>query len=178
LSSEDDQCRDVYAHYGVAAFFAQAFEKNLINFLLIHARATNSQFTRQEFDDLEAYLHKKKTLGQLLKDIGAVVTYDKESESLISTALDRRNFLMHHYFWEKANEFMTSSGCACMFAELTAVRELFQRANDLAVCLCQAGAKAANIPWSEIEADFERRLKELQSSSDAEPGAAPDPARM
>jgi hypothetical protein len=162
MSAEEDHIRDVYAHYGAAAFFAQVLEKNLIGFLLLQARAADPELTRQGFDDLESRLHTKRTLGQLLKDVQAQVSYDGKSEELMNRALDHRNFLMHRYFWERAEDFMTPAGRETMLTELTALRGLFQEASVLALALCKTAAAAAGTPWSEIEAEFARRVRALR----------------
>ncbi len=151
----------MYAQYGLAAYCAQCFEKHLINFLLLHAQATNTAVTLKELDDLEEVLHKK-TLGKLLKEIGAVMSHNSSSEQLVNTALKRRNFLTHRYFWERAYEFMSSEGRVQMIAELEELRDLFERAEFFALALCQAAAKAAGIPWEFFETEFARTLKELQ----------------
>src|SRR2546422_6433756 len=103
VTPEEEQCRDVYAHFGVAAYFAQCFEKFLSNFLLLHARAAKTDLTVKDIGDLEEFLHKK-TLGKLLKDVGAVVTHNSSSEQLVKDALQQRNFLMHQYFWARAEK--------------------------------------------------------------------------
>jgi hypothetical protein len=151
MTPEDEQCRDVYAHFGVAAYFAQCFEKFLSNFLLLHARATKTNLTVKDIDDLEEFLHKKKTLGMLLKDVGAVVTHNSSSEQLVKDALKGRNFLMHHYFWARAEKFMTAEGRAAMIAELEELRDLFQRAEFFATALCKSASQPAGIPWDHFE---------------------------
>ena len=161
MTPEDEQSRDVYAHYGLAAYYAQCFEKKLTTFLLGHARATNTKLTVKDFDDLGEVLHKK-TLGQLLKEVGVVVEHDPATEQLVETALKKRNFLAHHYFWERASEFVSSKGRAQMIAELEELRDLFQRADFFATALCKAAAQAAGIPWTSFEAEFDQMLKEAQ----------------
>jgi hypothetical protein len=172
--SEDDQYRDVYAYYGVAAYYSQTFEKYLINYLLLHAIAKNAEFTPQEFDKLESTLHMNKTLGALIKDIGKVSPFDDQGEEMVNSALSRRNFLVHHYFWHHAEGFMTSGGREKMLTELLELRDVFQKASTLAKDLCQKAAKEANIPWSEIQAEIARRLQELEHSQEANAVTSPE----
>ena len=72
LTPEDEQCKEVYAQYGLAAYFAQCFEKGMINFLFFRVftekpDAKIDKLNIDDFlDDYERTLHKK-TLGYLLK---------------------------------------------------------------------------------------------------------------
>ena len=150
MTPEDEQCREVYAHFGVAAYFAQCFEKFLSNFLLLHARATKSDRAVEDIDALEEFFHKK-TLGKLLKDVSAVVGHNSSSEQLVRDALEKRNLLMHQYFRTRAEKFMTAEGRAEMITELEEVRDLFQRAGYFATALCKAASDAADIPWGHFE---------------------------
>jgi hypothetical protein len=56
---EDEQCRDVYAYFGLASYLAQCLEKSLSNFLLVHARATNNRLTGNDLNALAEVISKR-----------------------------------------------------------------------------------------------------------------------
>lgn len=156
MTEEDEQCRDVYAAYGVASYFGQVLEKSLCSFLVLQARLSGEIVTREQLEDFEAKLHKKKTLGVLLKDLEKVVTHNEVSEKIMEEALEKRNFLIHHYFWEHARTFQSKQGRGRMLEELGQYRDLFQRADGLAVALCKAASEAQGIPWAFFEQIYEK----------------------
>lgn len=49
---------------------------------------------------------------------------------MLGRALEKRNWLAHHYFRERADEFVTDAGRLRMIEELEVMRQLFEDADD------------------------------------------------
>ena len=163
MTPEDEQCRDVYAYLGVAAYFAQCLEKSLCNFLLFHNVLTKGNVTLKTVDPVEKAIHKK-TLGQLLREVKPVVQFDDPAgEALVDKALDRRNFLLHHYFWERAVEFQSANGRVKLLAELSDLRVLFQRADELAKALARKAGKAVGVSDELLQAELAEMNREAEA---------------
>jgi len=133
--SAEEQVREVYARFGLALYFAQVLERGIVNALifldLIPNRSKRLRSTKEWETEYDAFAsrHFQKTLGGLIRALGEVKAVPDELEKLLASALHERNRLAHYYFWERADEFMTTPGCNRMITELAAARDLFDHAD-------------------------------------------------
>ena len=81
------------------------------------------------FDDIMAKL-RKMTLGRLIERVQSLAEMSEELKSSIAEALTRRNFLAHHFFYERAVQFMTDVGRLVMTAELESDIDLLQKVDQ------------------------------------------------
>ena len=129
MDFDSEQTRDVYAHYGLAMYLAQCLEHGIVNALVILRLPEKERYTRQDIDE---FMEGKfqKTLGTLIKHLKLEVTPPPDLELLLTEALNRRNFLAHHYFREKAEKFVTRDGRSNMPHEIQNDQQLFENADD------------------------------------------------
>mgnify|MGYP003700174199 FL=1 len=129
MDYDDEQTRDVYAHYGLTMYLAQTLEHGIVNALVILRLPEKDKYTRQDIDDfMEGRF--QKTLGALLKHLKSEVVLPSDLESTLTEALNRRNYLAHHYFREKAECFVTRSGRDQMLQDLQSDQQLFEIADE------------------------------------------------
>lgn len=129
MNYDDEQTRDVYAHYGLAMYLAQIFEHGIVNALVILRLPEKEKYTRQDIDEfMEGRF--QKTLGALLKHLKSEIVLPPDLESVLTEALNRRNYLAHHYFRERAEKFVTRNGRAEMLQELQIDQQLFEKADE------------------------------------------------
>jgi hypothetical protein len=160
MTPEEEQCRDVYNNFGVAAYYAQCFEKGLCNFLVHHKIPRG--VTLEEYETAERSIHKR-TLGQLLQAARPFLVFaDTANEALFNEAVDKRNFLLHDYFWERAFTIDSPDGRARMLAELTELRSLFQRANRVVESLTLAAVSGDGITQEMLLAERERMARDAK----------------
>lgn len=165
MTPEDEECREVYAHFGLAAYHAQCLEKDLVVSLLACARLAKTAPAPAGLDELRESLHKRP-LGTLLKEFRGLGTLDPPLEQLVEDALKKRNFLMHHYFWERATDFLSAKGRARMIGELDEIRDLLAKASLVPIALRGAALKALGIPESRREQELDKMLKEAQAEDE------------
>ena len=129
-----EHVKTVYAHFGLAVYLSQVLEHGLANAMLIFELAPNAMavatpitwpsrvdsFYEEQFQD---------TLGRLIRKLQKVALVPPHLEQILARALDRRNWLSHHYFRERATEFLSSAGRNTMIAELEEAQALFQEAD-------------------------------------------------
>lgn len=159
MTPEEEQCRDVYTNFGVAVYFAQCFEKTLCNLLLFHRDVDQGDITLENVDEEERLIHKK-TLGMLLQELKKKVTFNDSETNDLDTALEKRNFLLHHYFWERTVQTLSSNGRVQMLAELDELRSLFQRADLFAKTLVAAVRNAAGISQEMVAQELDQMKRE------------------
>ena len=90
LFNEDEQCREVYAKFGLAIYFAQVIEYGVLN-LIICIRATQKRiFTLDDYDSLFS-IGMSKTMGQLINEIKNEYKFSDYEYKELKDILKQRN---------------------------------------------------------------------------------------
>jgi hypothetical protein len=165
VDAEEEQIKDVYAHFGLGAYFGQVFETTLCNLLILDARVRGEVANSAEVDALEV-AQQKKTMGALIREFRTRTTLPPNAESIMGTALDRRNFLNHHFFRVHAEDFMSEAGRLKMLTELHRIQESIKEADQVATLLCMALMKFLGITPEIIRAEFEALQERAQGRTD------------
>lgn len=132
LKSKEGQLNAIYALYGSAAQQGQLLEKALSDLMIKLKEISGHSVSPANLQTAKSSRHKK-TVGQLLKDFeNNTRNLDKWVEDSFKTALDKRNFLIHHYFLERQDKFQTHSNRMEILKELVVIQETLERARDLA----------------------------------------------
>lgn len=131
MDYDEEQVREVYAHFGLAMYLAQVLEHGVVNALVILRLPAKAKMTRQDIDEfMEGRF--QKTLGALLRqqrsEIGSI---PGELDSVLRKALRERDFLAHHYFRERSERFVLRDGREQMLQELQGYQKLFEDAEGL-----------------------------------------------
>ncbi|MFN7957373.1 MAG: hypothetical protein U0P46_03455 [Holophagaceae bacterium] len=131
-----EQIKTVYAHFGLAIYLAQCLEHQIVNSMVVIDLLPNFPWKQKSREDWykqhDQYNEEQftKTLGRLIRDLKSITQVPPEVESKLSFCLARRNFLAHHYFRERAIEFMTESGRQNMLTELENDQAMFRQADQ------------------------------------------------
>ena len=157
-----EQCKEVYAHAGLALYYAQCLEKSLELFLALHAKCSGVCVTLEHLDTFEARV-EAQTLGRLLSDTRNYVRFDAGAEELLGRALKHRNFLAHRFFKERAEDFMCVSGRDRLIVELIELQECFRSADLVGSVICKALEEQLGITGEMIE----RARKRITPNEDA-----------
>ena len=112
--------------------------------------------------DLDALLStenslSKRTLGQLIKQIKSKVDLDQSFEETLSTALEKRNFLMHRFFYSHAVNFLEEIGRNQMIDELIEISEFINNADQMMQTITLLLARTCGFSEDMINAEYERR---------------------
>jgi hypothetical protein len=136
MDKSDQQCKDVYAYYGLAMFCAQCLEQAIIIQILFldHMPNAVATFTTKEewIQNFDVFINhaSSKTMGQLLGKLQKLgIPCDELSQDL-RVALEKRNWLAHCYFPERAVEFMNEKGRLEMISELEITHAYFKQVED------------------------------------------------
>jgi hypothetical protein len=154
LHGDAAERREVHAWFGLAMYWAQCVERELAVVLTvaIYPKAT----TPEERDALLEHRYDC-TLGQLVKELArSGDPRPPELEPLVRSALKKRNWLAHDYFWDRARELLTSCGRRAMLDELERVVDDFRKLNDLLVEITTVWRRAVGITDEFIDAEVEK----------------------
>ena len=164
MDPEDEEHKDVYAHFGLAVYWVQCFETSLTNVLILDARLNGTATTPEAIEALEKSLQNTKTLGGLIKHSRTQALLPEEAKALVNQALVKRNFLIHHFFRERAFGFMTATGRKKLLTELRETQAIVCLADQKATALYMDLAKIVGITPDVLQAEFEQMKKEARES--------------
>jgi hypothetical protein len=132
----DEHVKEVYAHFGLAIYLAQVLEHGLaVAFLyldLMPASIGKIRSREEWMSRMDAFMdrHFETTLGKMIRNLAVVTSVPSDLEQLLKLALEKRNWLVHDYFRERAEAFMSESGRERMLHELVEAQELFSAADE------------------------------------------------
>jgi len=128
----DEHTKEVYAHFGLAIYLAQVLEHGLV-IALVYADLMPKRKPHHTTADFDLFMdkHFETTMGRLINTVRKQVSVPPELEALLLGARTKRNWLAHHYFRERAEDFMNEPGREKMIAELKEAHILFERADEL-----------------------------------------------
>jgi hypothetical protein len=101
----------------------------------------------------------KKTLGQLLKVIRNQMSIDKFIEETLIKALEKRNYLFHHFFRTHNFAIFNELGRDKMISELKEIQNIFDKAHSMLNAMSSGLEKIAGFSPEE---DFETIAKLIQ----------------
>ncbi len=153
--------KEVFAFFGLASYSAQVLEKGLI-IMVIAFRCKGLRITRREFDVLYAE-YNKKTLGQLLIRARKSISIPDNVDSLLDEALLKRNWLMHHYFADRAVQFTTEIGRRQMLSELQSLIRIFIEADLATESIYTPILEEFGVTGESVEKLIEEMVKEYLS---------------
>jgi hypothetical protein len=134
--TDDEHVKEVYARFGLALYFAQVLEHGIVNALvildLIPSRRHTARSAAEWGDVVDQFMsqHFEDTMGRMIRDLRAVTNVPQDLEGLLRDALKRRNWLAHHFFRERASEFMSARGRDLMIREVEECRAAFELADE------------------------------------------------
>ena len=157
-----DLAKDVFAHFGAAYYFAEVLHRGLCNLFVWTRVVPAGPMNRYR---VEEHLAKafSTTLGQLLGEIKTC--FSEDELGILGAAVSKRNYVAHHFWYERVYLMATAEGCRALIAELEAAEEMF-RAADRLVDQVAAPYQAKMGLSSEI---LEKALQEARSGEPLEP---------
>jgi hypothetical protein len=143
--------KDVFALFGGAAYHAQCFEVELQILLLLTYRLNHPNASVSDLDGVDVRL-SNKNLGALLRELGKSLTLHPEFSALLNTYREKRNYLMHRFFFDNARKLFSPQGCDAMVEELGELSRVFQEADAIAQEMSKRMRTLAGWSEEQIEA--------------------------
>jgi hypothetical protein len=126
---ESSEVKEVYAFFGLAAYWAQVLEQEVINFTVAVHMENRSHLNRRIVEDLWRSF-EVKTFGAVLHAARRITSIPSDIDVLLGTALTMRNHLTHSFFRDRAEWFLSDAGRLRTMADLQEHMKIFKRAND------------------------------------------------
>lgn len=163
LDPESEQMREVYAVFGLAMYQAQNLEVELA--ILLAVFDDSKLMTAWDYDARFAESFES-TFGTLVTNFAKVSNVDQEELlKRLEKAVEARNDLAHHYFWDRAAQFCTNEGRAQMITELVTIGNDFESLDrELGELACGI-AHRRGLTRQILEAHTTAEMKELMSGA-------------
>ncbi len=128
MTEQDYIVREIFAYYGRTMYLAQAIEKGIMNLTVISQHKHG--ITKTRYDEI---LHEKSSLtfGQLKREIKGLNCFSEKELELIEEFHEKRDFLAHSFWWERAVEFYDEKLQHKLLLELDDLTEFFDSLNEL-----------------------------------------------
>lgn len=159
LDENAQQRCETFARYGLAMYHAQCVEKSLA---ILVSSVFNKEFLpsdanrRGEIQD-EIFA---KTIGRLLTRMRKQIAIPANLDRTLNDALQKRNWLAHEYFWERAGEVMTTRGRDKMLDELTILSEFFSKVDAHLTSIYEKWSKKIGISQKVIDGALKKLTSE------------------
>lgn len=157
--NRDDLVRDTYAHFGLAIYKAQVLEHGIVNAMVVARMPERNKITRSDIDSFMDWQFEN-TLGRLIRELKKHVSVSADLEARLREALERRNWLAHDYFRERALEFVTDGGCHRMIEELGEAQRLFHAVDEQLTALVRPIRERFGISDEAIAAEVAASIHE------------------
>lgn len=123
MNPSDEDVKEVYAQFGLAYYFSEVLHRGLCN-LYAYSRARHD--TPLSWPRFEEHLKEahQSTFGRVVKTVTPFMSGALLDE--FRHAVERRNFLAHHFWYDRIHLLSTNEGCVQACDELTLCCHVFQ----------------------------------------------------
>jgi len=158
---DEEYLKDVYARFGLAMYWAQAVERE-IGILL--AAVYNPAFRLSTPDERERAFQEEfsKTLGRLVAKLRAKGHVEPAFEARLLKSVETRNWLAHHYFWDRAGHFMSHGGRELILDELARITDELRAINGVLSPISQRWLERAGVPREVLQAEWDKLIADGQ----------------
>lgn len=142
MTEQENIVKEIFAYYGKTLYIAQTIEKGIMNLILISQHKYGISKTR--FEEI-LYEKSSMTFGQLKREIKELKSFSDAELRLIEQFHEKRDFLAHSFWWERAVEFYDEKLHYKLLKELSDLTTFFDSLNILIEGKVRAFLKEHNI---------------------------------
>jgi hypothetical protein len=120
---KEELTKEVYAHFGLAYYYSECLHRGLCIIFSLLGFKKNTPITKPRLEEKlkQAF---SLTLGQISEKIKEFIPKALEDE--MKNAIDKRNYLAHHFWFEKVHLLLSVEGLREADAELIELSNLFE----------------------------------------------------
>lgn len=162
LLDDGSRQKEVFARFGRTVFKTQVFDHALVNLLTV-AGMIDERMSPDEIDKCFDGLFRK-TSGQLVNDVDTQSRLETQILEICRSAVAERNRLIHRFFREHAENFMSCRGQQVMLDDLGEVGDLIEKADSA----CQRVMMRIGAPYGfndeVVQVHVEQMMERLSTS--------------
>lgn len=145
---EGEEVKEIYALFGAAYYFSEVLHRGLCNLYTVAPFDTRAGITASIFEQriTSAY---KMTLGEVASAVEPWI--ETTFRDHLRSVVKRRNYLAHHFWFERIMLMRTRAGLAELAQELHELRDLFGTTDEVVSGMCAEKHKRLGMPDDAIE---------------------------
>ena len=129
---DEELIKEVYARFGLAYYHSECLHRELCHIYVFASFQDPKDVTRPRLEEKFAYAYSL-TFGQVKDEIDKIKELiPEELFSQLDEGVEKRNFLAHHFWFERAHLMFSMTGLNQMIQELDECSSLFQRPDEMA----------------------------------------------
>ncbi len=160
MEVDEDLIKEVYARFGLAYYMSECLHRELANDFAMLSFSDPAHITRPRVEEKLAQAFSM-TFGQLVQDLEPLLP-DNIIQKLDS-ALQKRNFLAHHFWYERSHLMFSNEGLATMAEELIDCYMCFQELNREVTSHCRPHIHALGLTEDHLNEAFSEVLQGIPS---------------
>ena len=123
MEASSDQVKEVYTRFGLAYYYAEVLHRGLCILYALSRVPKEGGLIRPRFEEhlSDAF---SSTLGRIVNWVIPILPSDMIPR--LQAALDHRNFLAHHFWYERIHLVTTSAGVSQLINELSTYEDTFR----------------------------------------------------
>jgi hypothetical protein len=134
--------KEVYARFGLAYYYSECLHKALCHIYALASFQESKDITGPRMEEMLAYAFSM-TLRQLKDEIKELVP--EELFSQLDEGIEKRNFLAHHFWFERTHLMFSTIGLIQVIHELDEYSSLFQRLDVIASSYLESHRKKVGL---------------------------------
>jgi hypothetical protein len=123
----DELIKEVYAAFGLAYYYGEVLHRGLSTIYAIVTFKSPEDVTLPRMEEKLAFAYSL-TLGQLLQEAEPLLTPDLIER--FKAALKKRNYLAHHFWFDRIPKMFSEEGLLEMYHELHNAADLFSKLDE------------------------------------------------
>jgi hypothetical protein len=123
----EELTKEVYARFGLAYYYSECLHRELGNTYSILTFKEPSHLTTYRAEEKMAYAYSL-TMGKLVDELKDLLSEDLYKS--LDLAVEKRNFLAHHFWYERIYKMDTEDGALGLINELTELANLFNELDE------------------------------------------------
>jgi len=156
--------KEMFANYGLTALAAQALEKTV--FLLLAAIECLETGKVEKNELYEVFdKHDRKTLGQLINTVRSKVAFPQDLENALNCALEKRNYVMHHFFLKDFDTRPLAVSPEKLSEQLRPIRDLFDDVRNRVDGILETIQNQLQVPRTAFDEKARQLLTSYESSN-------------
>lgn len=151
------QRRETFARLGAAMYYAQCVEQQLA---ILLATTLNPDFLNASPEERDRFFDEelRKTLGRLVEALRQRISVSADTEKRLNRALQRRNWLAHNYFRERALDILTWEGRQRMIVELQETADDLRILDEELTRITESWLERLGIDRRSIRAELDKSM--------------------
>ena len=152
---DEEHVREMFANFGLAYYHSEAMCRGIAIFYALMSFRDSTDATKPRIEEkmVEAF---GLTLGQVIGKVKPFVSSDLQAR--LDQALDKRNFLAHAFWYERAYAMMSKDGLINLILELREYQKLFNDINDLITAITLKRGEEMGITAELVAEQFQKGL--------------------